>query len=180
ALAFDLRHSDLPLQPAFPLLWINLTNWLAPGLRSDIPTQVQPGETLTFPLPEGAQSASILRPDGSRVEVQAGEGRAVFADTAQLGYYQVDLGGERRAGFASNLFSEQESRLEPADNLPGMEAGETAAAAGPMLGQREWWRPLAFLALGLLVGEWLVYQRAALARLRDLVKARGLAFKARN
>ncbi len=180
ALAFDLRHSDLPLQPAFPLLWINLTNWLAPGLRSDIPTQVQPGETLTFPLPEGAQSASILRPDGSRVEVQAGEGRAVFADTAQLGYYQVDLGGERRAGFASNLFSEQESRLEPADNLPGMEAGQTAAAAGPMLGQREWWRPLAFLALGLLVGEWLVYQRAALARLRDLVKARGLAFKARN
>ncbi len=34
---------------------------------------------------------------------------------------------------------------------------------------REWWRPLALLALGLLTGEWLVYQRAALVRLRDMI-----------
>jgi len=168
-LAFDLRHSDLPLQPAFPILWVNLTNWLAPGLRSDIPTQVQAGESLAFPLPEGAQSVTVTRPDGSRVQVSGEAGRAVFTDTAQLGLYQIDLGEDRRAGFAANLFSEQESRLEPADNLPGMDAAEAAAAAAPLQGMREWWRPLAFLALGLLVGEWLVYQRAALARLRDAV-----------
>lgn len=179
-LAFDLRHSDLPLQPAFPLLWVNLTNWLAPGLRSDIPTQVQAGESLAFPLPEGAQGAAVTRPDGSRVQVSGEAGRAVFTDTAQLGLYKIDLGGDRRASFAANLFSEQESRLDPADNLPGMDAEEAAAAAAPLQGMREWWRPLAFLALGLLVGEWLVYQRAALARLRDAVKARGLAFRARN
>lgn len=179
-LAFDLRHSDLPLQPAFPLLWINLTNWLAPGLRSDIPTQVQPGESLVFPLPDGALSASIRRPDGSRVEVQAAAGRAVFTDTAQLGYYEIDLGDDRRAGFASNLFSEQESRLKPADNLPGMEAGQAAVESGTMQGMREWWRLLAFLALGLLVGEWLVYQRAALARLRDTVKAWRFTPRTRN
>jgi len=176
-LAFDLRHSDLPLQPAFPLLWINLTNWLAPGLRSEIPTQVQTGESLSFPLPEGAQNVSVTRPDGTRVQVQAEDGRAVFTDTGQLGYYQIDLGNDRRAGFAANLFSEQESKLEPADNLPGMEAQACAAATGVLQGQREWWRPLAFLALGLLVGEWLVYQRAALARLRDQVKGLRLGFK---
>jgi hypothetical protein len=176
-LAFDLRHSDLPLQPAFPLLWVNLTNWLAPGLRSDIPTQVQTGESLSFPLPEGAQNVSVTRPDGTRVQVQAEGGRAVFADTGQLGYYQIDLGNDRRAGFAANLFSEQESKLEPANSLPGMEAQGETAAAGALQGQREWWRPLAFLALGLLVGEWLVYQRAALARLRDQVKGLRLGFK---
>ncbi len=169
-LAFDLRHSDLPLQPAFPLLWVNLTNWLAPGLRSDIPTQVQAGESLAFPLPEGAQTVTVTRPDGSRVQVSGEAGRAVFTDTAQLGLYQIDLGEDRRAGFAANLFSEQESRLEPAANLPGMDAAEAAAAAAPLQGMREWWRPLAFLALGLLVGEWLVYQRAALARLRDTLR----------
>lgn len=169
-LAFDLRHSDLPLQPAFPILWVNLTNWLAPGLRSDIPTQVQAGESLAFPLPEGTLSATITRPDGSRVQVSGEAGRALFTDTAQLGYYQIDLGEDRRAGFSANLFSEQESRLEPAANLPGMDAAEAAAAAAPLEGTREWWRPLAFLALGLLVGEWLVYQRAALARLRDTLR----------
>ncbi len=169
-LAFDLRHSDLPLQPAFPLLWINLTNWLAPGLRSDVPAQVQAGESLAFPLPEGVTAATITRPDGTRVTVQAEDGRAVFADTTALGYYQVDLGEERRAGFAANLFSEQESRLEPAANLPGMAEQAGAQDAGALQGMREWWRPLAFLALGLLVGEWLVYQRAALIRLRDQLR----------
>jgi hypothetical protein len=37
---------------------------------------------------------------------------------------------------------------------------------------REYWRILAFLALGLLVGEWLVYQRAALARIKDWLQHR--------
>jgi hypothetical protein len=43
-LAFDLRHSDLPLQVAFPLLWANLIDWLAPGAGSAVPAQALPGE----------------------------------------------------------------------------------------------------------------------------------------
>jgi hypothetical protein len=39
-LTFDLRRSDLPLQVAFPLLLANLTDWLAPGGGTDLPTQV--------------------------------------------------------------------------------------------------------------------------------------------
>ena len=68
-LAFDLHHSDLPLQPAFPLLWVNLTNWLAPGLRSDIPARVAPGESVAIPLAEGAAATTVSRPDGSIVQV---------------------------------------------------------------------------------------------------------------
>lgn len=167
-LAFDLHRSDLVLQPAFPLLWVNLINWLAPGLRSDLPVRVSPGESISFPLPEGKTQVEVRRPDGAAVQVRAEAGKAVFSDTDELGYYAVSLGKDSpAAGFAVNLFSPQESNLKPADNLPGLEAQGGQVENGPLRGMREWWRPLALLALGLLTSEWLVYQRAGLARLRD-------------
>ncbi len=171
-LAFDFRRSDLQLQVAFPLLWANMIDWLAPGAGSAVPEQVAPGETLIFNAPEGAQSAAITRPDGSTVQVQAQNGRFAFADTTQLGAYRLQFqpaepDNPQEAAFAVNLFAPQESSLEPAANLPNLQGDSETAAGGALRSMREWWRPLALLALGLLVGEWLVYQRAALSRLRD-------------
>ena len=174
-LSFDIRHSDLPLQVAFPLMWANMVDWLAPGARNSVPALVDPNSSLTFNAPDGAQTAAIVRPDGSTVQLQAENGRFTFADTTQLGEYLVNFPpaeGEaegQQAAFAVNLFSPRESNLEPADNLPGLEAQTSQTGTGPQLSMREWWRPLALLALGLLIGEWLVYQRAALARLRDML-----------
>ena len=179
-LAFDLHHSDLPLNIAFPLLWSNLIDWLIPGARSAVPVQVSAGENITFQPPAGTsstaamQSAAITRPDGSTVQIQAENGQFLYADTSLLGHYEVDFGGGNLADFAVNLFSPQESSLKPADFLPGVVDPSGEANASSQLGQHEWWRPLAMLALGLLVGEWLVYQRAALSRLRDFMRVKGL------
>ncbi len=176
-LAFDLHHSDLPLNVAFPLLWSNLTDWLMPGARQGLPAQVAPGGALTFAAPavspteKRASSATIVRPDGSSIQVQAENGQFLFNDTTQLGLYQVRYTGGAVADFAVNLLSAQESDLLPADSLAGVESQEAGATSG-QLGQREWWRILALLALGLLMGEWLVYQRAALARFRDFLRVR--------
>lgn len=172
-LAFDLRHSDLPLQVAFPLLCANLVDWLAPGARGSVPQSVAPGESLTFTAPDGKTSAQVTRPDGTPVQVTAQNGQFVFANTDQLGEYVIQFRGDDsdqaspEARFTVNLFSPQESSLEPADNLPNLSAQVEQAGGGALRAMREWWRPLAFLALGLLFGEWLVYHRAALARLRD-------------
>lgn len=166
-LAFDLHHSDLPLQPAFPLLLANLTGWLAPGLRGEIPTQVAPGENVSFALPAGVESVQVRRPDGSTAEVSAESGRAVYAETGQPGVYELSWGESGYAAFAVNLFSPQESQIKPADQLAGLESAGGQVGAGSLRGMREYWRPLALLALGLLTGEWLVYQRAGLARLLD-------------
>lgn len=174
-ISFDLRHSDLPLQVAFPLLWANMIDWLAPGARSSIPVQVSPGESIIFSAPDGAQDATITRPDQSTVQLQAENGRFAFTDTSQLGEYLVSfppVQGKTATGstaFAVNLFSPQESRIEPENNLPNVVAENSAGGSTPQLSRREWWRPLVLLALGLLFGEWLVYQRAGLARLRDMV-----------
>ena len=65
-LAFDIRHSDLPLQVAFPILISNLVEWLAPG-RSGVPGSLQPGAPLTLLLPPSAaaEQITITRPDGA-------------------------------------------------------------------------------------------------------------------
>ena len=52
-MAFEPRHSDLPLQVAFPLLLANLSGELMGG--SDAPLDaVAPGAPVTLPVPEGA------------------------------------------------------------------------------------------------------------------------------
>jgi hypothetical protein len=170
-LSFALYNSDLPLNVAFPLLMANLVEWLAPGAATPAPAALAAGENLSFSVPDGVQSASVTRPDGSTVSLDAENGRFTFNDTTQLGLYNLSWQGAsatQSMPFTVNLFSPQESNLKPADNLPGLESAGGANGNLAQAGQREWWRPLAYLALGVLLGEWLVYQRAALARLRDM------------
>ena len=182
-LAFDLRRSDLPLQVAFPLLLANLTGWLAPGSEGDLPAQAVPGTAVSLTLPPEVESATVTRPDGSTTRLIPEGGRAVFADTKQLGIYDVswnpfeptnsgnaDATGANQAHFAVNLFSPQESDVRPAETLPVLAAGEGGDEERPGQVRREWWRALALIALALLLAEWLVYQRATLVRLWKTVK----------
>lgn len=174
-LAFDLRRSDLPLQVAFPLLFANLLEWLAPGRAAALPQSVSPGAVLALPpASETAGQATVIRPDGSTVTLlvpAVDSSPAVIAETGQLGVYRLDMPGGRSLHYAVNLFSPQESRLDPAEDLPG--ASSVAGAAGLAgLAQREWWRPIALLALALLCLEWLVYHRPALRRIKEALSVR--------
>jgi Ca-activated chloride channel family protein len=164
-LAFDLHHSDLPLQVAFPLLLSNLVSWLAPGAGSELPTQVSPGTALNLQLPLDVEAATLTRPSGSQVRLSMQAGQAVIAEVDQLGVYQLSWNGDEPIRFAADLFSPQESDVKPAGSLPGLGAQAAEDAAHPQQARREWWRPLAFLCLALLMAEWLVYQRATLARM---------------
>ncbi|MFN2226678.1 MAG: VWA domain-containing protein, partial [Anaerolineae bacterium] len=167
-LAFDLHRSDLPLQVAFPLLLSNLAGWLAPTGGLDLPAQVAPGSAVGLALPPDVAEATLTRPDGSTLRLVPEGGRALLDDTAALGPYRLSWAGQEQAGFAVNLFAPLESDLKPAETLPlpGLDA-EGAKGAEAQRAQREWWRHLAWLALILLLAEWLVYHRAALVTLRQ-------------
>jgi Ca-activated chloride channel family protein len=88
-LAFEPRHSDLPLQVAFPILVANLTGELMGG--SAAPTDaLKPGDPVALPLPGGASGLRVERPDGSVVELAPGTegaGSVTFAQTDLLGVY---------------------------------------------------------------------------------------------
>jgi hypothetical protein len=186
-LAFDLHHSDLPLQAAFPLLLANLMDWLAPeGGRGGVPLQVEPGSAVLLAPPllgddGGSQQAvvTVTGPDGSAVRLVPAEGaeqgseqgQATFAETHELGVYEVTWADRQLSRFAVNLFSPQESDVRPAEILPvaGAPAEVEAEAAGAqaLQGRREWWRLLAWAALALLILEWLIYYRATVKRIWD-------------
>ncbi len=163
-LAFDPRRSDLPLQPAFPILVSNMTAALLPGRLGDVPQQVACGEALVFTPLTGTETLAITRPDGSVAYLEVQEGRAVFGDTLHLGVYRVTW-QDGSLEFAVNLSDSQESNIKPVETLSQFAGGVAGESQQNQQARREWWRPLAWLALVVLVVEWLVYQRATLMKL---------------
>lgn len=174
-LAFDLRHSDFPIQIAFPLLIANLTNWLAPGSAGNIPAQISPGTPLNITPPPESSEITITHPDGSKShhspENPAGSRQIVFADTYQLGLYEIEWGQEDAVKFAVNLTSPQESNIQPAESLDVGNLAQANQAAGFGSAEHEWWRPLVILSLILLTAEWIVYRRPAVAYLTNRWRA---------
>jgi hypothetical protein len=90
-LAFLPRNSDLPLQVAFPLLMANLTGELLGGSAAPVEA-LAPGDPVTIPVPAGATSVVVTRPDGSTVDLvpgTAGAASVVFSQTDLLGVYSA-------------------------------------------------------------------------------------------
>jgi Ca-activated chloride channel family protein len=167
-LAFDLRQSDLPLRVAFPMLVANLMGFLAPGTAGTLPETVVPGQPVAIPLPAQASAAVVTRPDGTNERLAAEDGGVLLADTVTTGIYRVDWemeeGGEKwhLGRFGVNVFSPLESNIAPRPSLAAGETrGQAIVAERPV--RQEWWRWLAWAALALLIVEWLVQYRGALA-----------------
>ncbi len=178
-LTFDLRHSDLPLNVAFPLLLANLLNWYVPGQGGPVPTSLAVGAPLEIPaLLTGVRTIEVTGPSGqaTRLPVEAGQALLPGAQTTQPGIYTVRWvsGGpaaeDLTATFAVNFNLPEESNIRPAVSL-GVESPETTRVhtgpdqAAQELARREWWRWLAWLALAVLLAEWLVYHRGTIVGL---------------
>lgn len=176
-LSFALQKSDLPLTLAFPLLMSNLTAYLAPGLSADT-AQIAPGQALVVPVDTRISSVRLTKPDGTTRTLEVVAGQAVATDTDMQGAYTVELyEGERLAArrrYAVNLFSEQESRITPRENISvNQVSGLQQAVVREQVGKQEVWRWLALAALILLVVEWLVSQRGSWGILRAIVRRSG-------
>ena len=164
-LTFDLHHSNLPLQIAFPLLMANLTHWLAPTAAVDVPEQLSPGMPALLRPQMGVSEIAVVTPSGQRhTFAVAGSEPIPFARTQELGVYTVEQArGDEvlRAAFAVNLFSEQESDLTPRDAIDVGQAPVAAETEGTV-SRREWWRWPALAALSVLLIEWIVHQQSRL------------------
>jgi hypothetical protein len=170
-LGFSLHESDLPLQIAFPILLSNLVGYLAPGQGGGA-AQLQPGQPLVVPVPPDATVVRVTPPRRAAVDVKPANGQAIYADTDTLGVYGISIEQPGQPAMersvAVNLMNPAESRVEPRKQLPIFQAGgQAVAATSERSGRSEFWRWLAALALVLLIAEWLVYQRPAIAILRE-------------
>ncbi len=159
---FDLRHSNLPLSVAFPILMSNIVSYLEPPGTLDVRSLAPDQPQTLIPLPQ-ADALLVQRPDGSSVKLTPQRGQPLQYDqTDEIGLYTVTqrqgdqvLASEQ---FAVNLTDETESDIRPGDVPPGVDT--TAQAGGPLVTmQREIWLPITLLACALLLFEWWLFHR---------------------
>lgn len=153
---FDLTHSNLVVQMAFPLLGTKLLEWLG----GEAAGGVDPSSAgVPIPLPaSGAGAARVTTPDGE--SVMLGNNAASFTHTGTPGVYRVDYLGPdeqvERSEFAVRNFSPSESAAR---------SRSIAVEPGSFVSDhrtdtiREWGLWLAALAASLMILEWWVALR---------------------
>lgn len=161
-LGFDLHNSDFPLQPTFPVLIYNLTNWfLPPPVPGD--AQVTPGLPITIQTWPGSEQVSVTTPDKHSVTVGPPFPTTPFSQTDQVGIYQVmqRVRGQTQYGaFAVNLFNPGQSQLTPAIRLPIVHSiNFNPRSSGVSRQLREIWPWIAAILLLVLAAEWLLFSR---------------------
>lgn len=159
AITFDLHDSDLPLQITFPILAVNLINYLAPGRAFNAPDGLHPGDSLTIRPAAAVSTVAIASPSNQIYTARPVDGSVVYKDTRELGAYAVtSINGDQQTVdyFAVNLFDPTESNIRP---VAAIRIGQSQISAAPATeqGWQEWWPWLAALALLILLIEWWVY-----------------------
>ena len=156
--------TDLPMRVAFPMLLVNTLDWFA-GDTTDLLTTYATGERQRVPLDGvvGASEAEVKGPDGNLTKTPVIDGLATFYAN-KVGYY--DLTAKTTEGkalaqieLAANLASTTESDIAPSAELSlggkKLEPPEKFAISH----SRKIWIYLLFLAMALIVMEWVTYHR---------------------
>jgi len=168
-LSFKIQDSDLPIQVAFPLLIANIVNWLVPNAILDAPPTTQSSFTTSVPIPLDVSEVTIQYPDGTKTQKNIDQSGTLLFNTPFPGIYIIDLGDGNNILTASNFFSLQESDISPRQQLNLGSSEGSLNTAGLQQSQKHFWRPIAFVALGVLISEWLVYHRGTLAKVASTV-----------
>lgn len=159
--AFDLLDSNLPFSIPFLILMQNAVGYMTSAGLVESGRQVTPGHTITLPVPPGATTLSVTRPDGREDEVETGDGFSVsYGRTRSTGLYQFRFNdpGKSTEVYAANLLDANESHIRPRDVLSVGGERVEALSADVQINRPLW--PYAVAAiLAILVFEWWVYNR---------------------
>jgi Ca-activated chloride channel family protein len=161
ALTFDLHDSDLPLQIAFPILFSNLVDYLAPIQSIRTSDNLQPGASVTIMPGVDVEEVAIASPRGNVYTLPPKEEGLIFSETGELGVYAVNFLKEKTQSaefFVVNLFNENESNITPKDNIQ-LGRIKISTSEQEKLGKQELWPWFALAALFVSVLEWWVYHR---------------------
>lgn len=162
---FDLVHSNLPVQVAFPVLGSNLLGWLAGGEAGSV-SSAPAGTPIALATPAGT-AARVTLPSGDVVEVPGDAGR--FVDTDQPGVYRVDHVAEDGSIAEAQV---EVRRFAPSESAgPQRDIEVTAGPSGegePGRLIREWAPWIVGMVLALMALEWWVgHQRPHLGPLGE-------------
>lgn len=156
-LTFAIEDTTWWQQPGLPIFAYNALRYLGAGAGAD-QENLRPGAALRIPLPPGADSATLTRPDRETVTLKAdATGVARYAATDRVGFYTVAPGVEGADRFAINLEDALESDIAPRS----VELGGVPVTQGELIktGTPEVWRWFVGAAVVVLLVEWWIYNR---------------------
>jgi hypothetical protein len=152
-LGFDLLASNLPLQPAWPVLVANTVSWLA-GPPAAAPALA--GSTVTLPTPVGTTAIEVEPPSGDRLRLDVTSPRFT-AD--QVGIWRLTYEGATAGGAATALAVNPDAdesdlaRAQP-DPVAARDAASAGTTAGASEGRRQLGRDVLLVVLVLAIAEW--------------------------
>jgi hypothetical protein len=155
----DQVSTNWPLQPSFPVFWLNVLLYMG-GVRDPLALgTIRPGQSVALQTETPTTTLNVRTPDGRLVRVSRGNLNAFnFTDTEHLGVYDVQDGKlQTIQRFAVNLFNPPESDIKPKD----IQIGHTKVAGNREVepARRDIWKQLLLLALAVLLFEWYIYNR---------------------
>jgi len=151
--AIDPLKSDLPLQPAFPVLVGTALDWLFPAGRLSGVLAADSGRTLSLEA-EGLDELTILSPQGKQ-RLEATNGRFVLRRLAEVGTYTLQYPTPRK--LYVQLRSENESNIKPRDSVTLGSAPVSQLSS--IWSLADLWPYFAGLALLILAFEWWLFAR---------------------
>ena len=177
-LSTDLAAGDLPLRIAFPVLMTNAANWFL-GRTGELEPALRTGELVQLTRQSSANEALVwVDANGNASPATTSDETITVGPFDHVGISRLaparrweeananpesEASVERLPGvsgerlLAVNLCSPIESDLRP---RPDWASDESSIRSS---GQRSPWFYLAFVAFGLIVGEWFLFQRRIVA-----------------
>lgn len=159
-LGWDLRKSDFPLRPSFPIFINNALAWLSGDRERAQALNVRTGQLVRIPLPAGVgKQVTLTTPDNRKIQLTPENNVLTLDQLSKAGLYVIQYRNEKIT-LAANLLSDSESNNAPKEKLEVQGKKSTVITSrGPVKTETEWWRYLLLLALFVLCIEWVVFHR---------------------
>ncbi len=154
-----MLNTDWVVKAHFPVFISNALQYLAGSLSPKGVRNVQPGEPMEFPVPEGEDTLYVRRPDGREDAVPtAGFNTVNYARTRKVGVYEAKPSIEGHNAYAVNLFSRDESSICPRQTLT-LSGAKIESRGGIRRVNKPVWPWLLLSMLGILALEWAIYSK---------------------
>ncbi|WP_435016776.1 vWA domain-containing protein [Tundrisphaera sp. TA3] len=166
-------NTDWVTKYSFPLFLLNAVQTLGNAVESAGEEVHAPGQPVVLRAEASPDAVTVTGPAGKPTPLaKTPQGTFLYNDANATGLYRVAWEPDGRRVFAVNQFDARESNLAPRGLVPeGVPADQAEGykikiGYNPVVGTarsiqtpRDWWKPLALLALGVVVVEWYVYNR---------------------
>ncbi|MCD6384763.1 VWA domain-containing protein, partial [Candidatus Sumerlaeota bacterium] len=158
-IGFDIYDTDFPLKASFPIFLNNAVRFISGSYIDTEKVILTTRDAITVTAERPETTCSIKTPDNETYTLEFGDSlKTKFTNLKTVGLYELRRGDESTEYYGVNLLSTQESNIKPQDTI---DLGRQGIISAGKIQQAniEIWRYFIWVALIVLIIEWLLYWR---------------------